>query len=317
MNMLSIKYFLAIVEEGNISAAARKLFISQQTLSEHVKKLEDELGTPLFKRGRQISLTLAGETFATSGRELIGQYDELLADMENITQKRRSRITVAIPTCTTPASLADIIFNYQEKYPNCEVMVLKRQHSDVVHNMNGVDLYLSYLPLSDGLENIPLIENDPYCVTFHRSLAERIYGERWEQVEEHLILTQDLSAIKEIPFLLQRDRYLRLDEDMRLIFQEYAFEPIVAINSESSGLNEIFCEKGLGALLAAESHISRRFFRGDSVPMPDLLSYPIKVSSFETKLCISYEKGKRLHTAERYFIDEAKRFYSKYNEMNS
>ena len=54
MNILSVQYFLAVIEEGNISAAARKLIISQQTLSEHVKKLETELGTPLFKRGRQI-----------------------------------------------------------------------------------------------------------------------------------------------------------------------------------------------------------------------------------------------------------------------
>jgi len=316
MNILSIKYFLAIVEEGNISAAARKLFISQQTLSEHVKKLEDELNTPLFARGRKISLTLAGETFATSARELIGQYDDILSEIEDITKKRRQRITVAIPTCTTPAFLADIILAYKTKYPNCEVTVLKRQHNDVVHNMEGVDLYLSYLPLSDGLENVPLIAHDPYCVTFHRSLAERVYGERWTQVEEQLILNQDLSVIKELPFLLQRDRYLRLAEDMRLIFDEYGFNPDVAINSESSGLNEIFCQQGIDCLLAAESHISRRFFHGDSIPMPDLLSYPIKVRSFDTKLCISYKKGKRLHTAERRFIEEAKLYFSEGNQQN-
>ena len=44
--------------------------------------------------------------------------------------------------------------------------------------------------------------------------------------------------------------------------------------------------------------------------MPDLLSYPIRVSSFRTKLCISYEKGKHLHTAERCFIEECKRYYA-------
>ena len=77
----------------------------------------------------------------------------------------------------------DVIHTYREKYPNCEVAVLKRQHSDVEHNMNGVDLYLSCLPLSDGLENVTLIEDGPYCVTFHRSLAERIYGNRWTETE--------------------------------------------------------------------------------------------------------------------------------------
>ena len=310
MDLHLLENIVAIADERSITRAAEKRFVTQSALNQQLQKLEEELGTPLFKRGRQISLTLAGETFATSGRELIGQYADLLADMENITQRRKSKITVAIPTCTTPAALADIIFSYRDKYPNCEVAVLKRQHSDVEHNMNGVDLYLSYLPLSDGLENITLIEDDPYCVTFQKSLAERIYGDRWTAIEEQLILTQDLSVIRDMPFLLQRDRYLRLAEDMRLIFQEYRFEPIVAINSESSGLNEIFCQQGIGCLLAPESHISRRFFSGDSIPMPDLLSYPIRVTSFKTKLCISYEKGKHLHAAERSFIEECKRFYA-------
>ena len=44
MNFLNIKYFIAIAEEQNISAAARKLYVSQQSLSEHLKKLETEIG---------------------------------------------------------------------------------------------------------------------------------------------------------------------------------------------------------------------------------------------------------------------------------
>ena len=122
MNILSVQYFLAVVEEGNISAAARKLFISQQTLSEHVKKLEAELGTPLFKRGRNLALTLAGESFVYNARELIKQYDTLLNDVQSITQERRSRITIAIPTYSTPVALTDIIMNYQAKYPQYEVV---------------------------------------------------------------------------------------------------------------------------------------------------------------------------------------------------
>lgn len=51
MNFLNIKYFIAIAEEQNISAAARKLYVSQQSLSEHLKKLETEIGAPLFIRG--------------------------------------------------------------------------------------------------------------------------------------------------------------------------------------------------------------------------------------------------------------------------
>lgn len=51
MNFLNIKYFIAIAEEQNISAAARKLYVSQQSLSEHLKKLETEIGAPLLSGG--------------------------------------------------------------------------------------------------------------------------------------------------------------------------------------------------------------------------------------------------------------------------
>lgn len=309
MNLLVIKYYLAIVEEGSISAAARKLFISQQTLSEHVKKLETEMGTPLFKRGKTLTLTLAGECFFDEGKRLVNLYDEMLSNVDHIVKNRRSRITVAVPTYATPLGLTDIIMTYRAKYSQYDVAIAKRQHNDIVHNMNGVDLYMSYLPLSDGLENITLIDHDPYCITFHKSLAERIYGDQWDSIEEKLIKTQDLSLVQQMPFLLQRDRYFQLVEDARLIFQEYQFTPVVAYNSESSRMNEQFCQNGAGCLLATESHISQRFYGENALQIPNLLSYPIRVNSFETRLAISHQKGKRLHTAELTFINEAQAYF--------
>ena len=57
MNFSNINYFLAIVEEGSISAAARKLYISQQALSEQLRKMEEEVGAPLLKRGKNSELS--------------------------------------------------------------------------------------------------------------------------------------------------------------------------------------------------------------------------------------------------------------------
>ena len=64
MNLKQMEYFLAIVNEGNISAAAKSLHISQPPLSAQMKLLEDELGVVLFERGsRSIFLTEAGKVF--------------------------------------------------------------------------------------------------------------------------------------------------------------------------------------------------------------------------------------------------------------
>ena len=76
MNFLNIKYFIAIAEEQNISAAARKLYVSQQSLSEHLKKLETEIGAPLFIRGNTITLTVAGECFLDGAKEIMASLNE-------------------------------------------------------------------------------------------------------------------------------------------------------------------------------------------------------------------------------------------------
>ena len=62
MDLKQLKYFVTVAEEGTISAAAKKLFMSQPPLSTQMKLLEQELGCPLFERGQKhIRLTDTGK----------------------------------------------------------------------------------------------------------------------------------------------------------------------------------------------------------------------------------------------------------------
>ena len=61
MDLRTLRYFLAVAREGTISAAAQSLHVTQPTLSRQMMELEDELGAPLFARGRRrIALTEEG-----------------------------------------------------------------------------------------------------------------------------------------------------------------------------------------------------------------------------------------------------------------
>ena len=289
MNFTNIRYFLAIVDEGGISAAARTLYISQQSLSEQLKKLEAEVGTPLLHRKNPIALTVAGECFYEGGKRLVGLYDDLMADIEDITQRRRSKLTIGVPTFYTPPYFPDFLGQFQVRHPEYEIAIVKRWHGDVARSMAGVDLYLSYWPLSPELENHILQENDSYCVTFQRRLAEQVYGSRWDYVEQQLQERQDLSVLKEMPFILLRDRYGHVTQDLQCIFEECGFTPIAGFNSENFELNREVCYNGMGCLLAPESYVERCYFGNRNLDTRELLSYPIHVTSFETKVAVSCE----------------------------
>ena len=64
MTLRQFEVFLAVAAEKSFSRAAKKIHLSQPTLSEHVAELEDELGTKLFlRKGRTVALTEAGRVF--------------------------------------------------------------------------------------------------------------------------------------------------------------------------------------------------------------------------------------------------------------
>ena len=72
MDTKIIEYVIAIAEEKSLSKAAERLYLSQPALSQRLKKLEDELGTPLFVRGKDgLSITDAGRIYVNGSHSIL------------------------------------------------------------------------------------------------------------------------------------------------------------------------------------------------------------------------------------------------------
>ena len=86
MNLKSIEYFLTTVEEMNVTRAAERLFISQQALSSHLKRLEEEYGVRLFERKPSLRLTLEGEQMVFYGKHIVQAEANLRAAFSDISK---------------------------------------------------------------------------------------------------------------------------------------------------------------------------------------------------------------------------------------
>lgn len=79
MELRHLRYFAAVAAHGSFSRAAHNLHLTQPALSRQVKDLEDELGVPLFLRGKNtVSLTEAGELFYEEARDLLARADQAI-----------------------------------------------------------------------------------------------------------------------------------------------------------------------------------------------------------------------------------------------
>lgn len=72
VSLAQIRYFVAVAEEGNVLRAAEKLRIAQPPVSRQIRALEDEIGTPLFRRtARGMALLPSGEAFLLRARQIL------------------------------------------------------------------------------------------------------------------------------------------------------------------------------------------------------------------------------------------------------
>lgn len=309
MNFNQISYFIAIVEDGSISAASRRLYISQQALSEQLKRLEKELHVTLFKRDKNLMLTDAGQRFYDGCINLLTQYNSLTEEILAIEDDRYKKITIGFPGFGYPAFLNEVSRRYLERRPDYHLDYVRADHHDVPGRLEGVDLLISPLPLTENLENHIILDNDTFTVTFRRSLAEKVYGSRWSETEKRLIETQSLAPLEDLPFSLLFNSRKQLLHSTQLIFREHDFNPYRRSFSETTEASDMLCMNGIAAVISPLSHAAISFFGNTPAGSDELLSYPISVTGFKTVLAVSHLNTHRLHEAEEAFIEECRDYF--------
>ena len=144
MNLKSIEYFLVTVEEMNITRAAERLFISQQALSSHLKRLEDEYGVCLFDRKPSLRLTLEGEQMAFYGKRIVQAEADLRAAFSDICKNHRGVLRVGISRLRSSVFFPVIWEFYHDSHPNISVELINGNSNTFEEQLQAgkLDLYI-------------------------------------------------------------------------------------------------------------------------------------------------------------------------------
>ena len=118
MEIRLLRYFIAIVSEGNVSRAAEALHITQPTLSRQLAQLEEDLGVKLFYRDKQrLNLTNEGSLLQRRAKEILALVDKAETELGQGDEFVTGHIDITCGEIGAVWLLAKLISSFKEKYP--------------------------------------------------------------------------------------------------------------------------------------------------------------------------------------------------------
>jgi DNA-binding transcriptional LysR family regulator len=119
-----LQYFLAVVDEGGVHAAARKLFVSQPSVSQSLRLLERDLQATLFSRtGRRLVLTAAGESLVAPAREVLHWMELSRAHVDAVNGLRTGRLALATMPSQAVDPLPAVTTRFATRYPLVQILI--------------------------------------------------------------------------------------------------------------------------------------------------------------------------------------------------
>jgi DNA-binding transcriptional LysR family regulator len=136
MNLPQLRYFLASARLGSFSAAADELHLTQPGVSDQVRRLEAELGTPLFTRvGRGLMLTSAGRAFRPYAERVLLAVDEATESVAEIRTMRGGQITFGLFRNSDYYLLPRLLADFHARHPDMRVKILGQNSGETAEHV--------------------------------------------------------------------------------------------------------------------------------------------------------------------------------------
>lgn len=292
MEVKQITAILCIAEEGSISKAAERLFITQSALNQQLLKLERELGVDLFQRlGRGVSPTYAGGVYIEAAREMLEIRNETYKMLGDIANVKKGEIAIAYTPERGSQKFLGVYPQFHEKYPEItfkifeargkrmEQLLERRQVSIALTSYSKPNPLFHYLDVQEEYIVLGVPRNHP--------LAHLAGEESWNTLPK-----VDLKLFEHDHFVLTTyESVMRpMCDDA---FEAAGFSPKILFESTST----------FTAVNMVRNQVALAFFPQSYVDAEAPVAYFSVATLSKWYLTVATYKGAYLNRAERDFID--------------
>lgn len=302
MNFLHLKYFLLVAEELNITRAAERLYISQQSLSNHISNMERELDVKLFTRSPKLSLTYAGDLLVETATQILDLHSQYLAKVGDINRHYMGVLRLGISHTCGLALLPEVLPKFQAEFPMVEFSLFEGNSTHLEDELSHgrVDLIICFQPIMmEGVEVVPLTQEDLMLVV-PRSFTNQIFGDRAEEMRRQFAAGADIDAFQHMPFILIK-RGNRTRSIVDQYFSRHFFKPKLILETENTITTLAMAEAGMGITICPELFVKTIHVTAARSSTDKLDFFPLTDPSTISRLVVGYRRDRYLsHFAERF-----------------
>ncbi|CAI8808930.1 Transcriptional regulator [Brevibacillus sp. IT-7CA2] len=289
MDIKHLHYFVTVCDQLSYSKAAQKLHISQPSLSNAIKNLEQEVGSPLLERNtRKMELTDAGKILYQKSLVLLSQMNMLKKEMEEVKLTGSGDLIIGIIE-SVKHWIPKVIRGYQGRFPSINIKLIEVLSGKAVKE--SLRKYHTHLLITNQFTDEEDIELFP------------LYDERLMLVlhKDHPLAQKETVRLKDLasePFIISTEGF-QTREDILTAFSFEQVNPQIKFEIERFETALTLVRENLGVTIIPENYLS-------GSTDASLVRKTIDSPALERTVYLAYMKNRYLSPAVQAFLEEVR-----------
>ena len=268
MDIQQLRVFRSVAKSGGFTRASEQLALSQSTVSQHIKQLEDELGCSLFLRsGKKIYISEAGKLLYTYADRIFTELKNAEMSVRELSAMKRGTIRLGVGATTLTYQLPEVLGKYKRRYPDIELIVTTSTTELLLQQVSSqtVDLAIVML-ISDNPSNLLITPLESEELVLILSAEHPMARKN----------TLDPGDLEGLPFILY-ERHSVMQKLVESFFAEMKISPKVTMELENIEAIKSLVSAGLGASIIPVCSVSQ-LLQASMLRVMRIKGFPMKRS---------------------------------------
>lgn len=292
MDLLQLDHFIAVAEERNFTRAAERVGRTQPAVSQSIRKLEEEVGSPLLARDTpEICLTESGKVLLEYANRMVRLREEAARQLGHLRMLGAGSLSIAAHESAAAYLLPGPLRAYLQKFPDIKVGIYRSRLADIPHQVldRAVDIgFVKEAPVSQELQWVHVYSDEMILIGSPR---HRLAGKKTVRV-------RDLGSER---FILHH-QCATTEQKILMLFQEHSTPCNIVAELWSFENIKDFVRQDVGLAFVPRATVL------EDLRARTLVEVPVRELDIPRPSLMIYRDGRCLSDAARELIETVKRF---------